>query len=397
MHPFPARMAPGIAVSFLSSSQKRLRVLDPMMGSGTVVALARAKGHHAIGVDIDPLAVLMTKVWTTTVDCSRARLKARQVLARAQSMNVTLRTAYPKNADDETRRFVRYWFDRHTRPQMVALATSIHRVRDNKMRDVLWCAFSRLIIAKQAGVSLAMDLAHSRPHRAFQRAPIKPFPNFLAAVDRVLQNCISTSDADRGPAPHLRGGDARNLRVPDRSIDLVLTSPPYINAIDYMRCSKFSLIWMGFTVKELRELRSRSVGSEVGQYRPANHSAKILKEFKLANRLSSRNRAVLARFIEDMSVALGEAWRVLVPGGRAVYVLGDNNLRGTYISNSRLIRVLASRAGLKFVHQQTRALPPNRRYLPPPSRNKPKDSLDVRLHREVVLSFRKPLDRKQRK
>jgi tRNA G10 N-methylase Trm11 len=46
-------MAPGIALSALSSAEKPLRVLDPMMGSGTVLAMARAHGHYATGVDVD--------------------------------------------------------------------------------------------------------------------------------------------------------------------------------------------------------------------------------------------------------------------------------------------------------------------------------------------------------
>ena len=62
VHPFPARMAPGIALQAVSKSRRRLKVLDPMMGSGTVLVAARAKGHHAIGIDIDPLAVLMAGV-----------------------------------------------------------------------------------------------------------------------------------------------------------------------------------------------------------------------------------------------------------------------------------------------------------------------------------------------
>ena len=68
VHPFPARMAPDIALEVVAEAKKPLRVLDPMMGSGTVLALARSHGHHALGLDIDPLAVLISKVWTTAID-----------------------------------------------------------------------------------------------------------------------------------------------------------------------------------------------------------------------------------------------------------------------------------------------------------------------------------------
>src|SRR2546423_6571083 len=71
IHPFPARMAPGIALEALGESKTTLRVLDPMAGSGTVLAVARSKGHRAFGIDLDPLAVLLAGVWTRTVDAER--------------------------------------------------------------------------------------------------------------------------------------------------------------------------------------------------------------------------------------------------------------------------------------------------------------------------------------
>lgn len=395
VHPFPARMAPGIAVHVLESAGESLRVLDPMMGSGTALALARSKGHYAIGVDIDPLAVLIARVRTTSTEPSLVRQRASQVLARARSRFSCLRArdAYPRQADDETREFLRYWFDEYARRQLTALAGAIGRVRDPATRDVLWCAFSRLIIAKQAGASLAMDLAHSRPHRAFKRAPTKPFRGFLSAVGRVVENCLHRTSDGRGPAARIRRGDARALPLADASIDLVLTSPPYLNAIDYMRCSKFSLVWMGHSIATLRGLRAASVGTEVGNRTASNDQeiGQILKELKLRPPLASRDKAVLAGYIEDMRRALTEVARVLKPGGDAVYVVGENTVRGTYIRNAAVVAAVAELAGLKLLERRVRTLPANRRYLPPPSfrTNGAVAAFDGRIRREVVLRFTK--------
>ncbi len=270
VHPFPARMAPDIALEIISAAKEPLCVLDPMMGSGTVLAVARSKGHRAIGIDIDPLAVLISRVWTTAADREKTREKAIEVLTRARGIfpALAVRDAYPHHADEETREFLRYWFDGYARRQLASLSTAISRVRDDTTRDVLWCSFSRLIISKQSGASLAMDLSHSRPHKSFDHAPSKPFRRFLAVVDRVVANCIDGTRSDRGPAARTQEGDSRNLPLTNGSVDLVLTSPPYLNAIDYMRCSKFSLVWMGHSIAELRRLRSASLGCEVGMEYP---------------------------------------------------------------------------------------------------------------------------------
>lgn len=394
IHPFPARMAPGIALEALGESNTPLRVLDPMAGSGTVLAVARAKGHWAYGVDLDPLAVLLAGVWTRTVDAERVNDKAAEILDRAKATFGPLPSgfAYPADSDDETRTFIRYWFDDYARRQLAALSTAIRRVHDEVTRDVLWCGFSRLIITKQAGASLAMDLSHSRPHKVFERAPIKPFKRFISAVELVVSNCPQHGSGTVGPATVVKRGDARKLEIEDDSIDLVLTSPPYLNAIDYMRCSKFSLVWMGHNVSELRQIRGESVGAEASfeQALEASWVNSLIKQLGLKPALSNRDHALLARYVWDMGQALGEVSRVLRRGGRAVYVVGDSMSRGTFIPNSSIVTALAQEHGLSLVSRQSRALPANRRYLPPPKRGLSSATMDSRLRREVVVVFNKP-------
>lgn len=393
IHPFPARMAPGIALEALGESKTPLRVLDPMAGSGTVLAVARAKGHRAFGVDLDPLAVLLAGVWTRTVDAERVNDKAAEVLGRAKAAFGQLPSgkAYPCGSDVETRAFVRYWFDDYARRQLASLSAAIRRVRDYATRDVLWCGFSRLIITKSAGASLAMDLSHSRPHREFTHAPVKPFNRFIAAVETVVSNCPQISVVAVGPATVVKLGDARKLDVEKESIDLVLTSPPYLNAIDYMRCSKFSLVWMGYNVGDLRQIRAGSVGTEASstQALEANWVKGLIKQLALKPKLSTRDHALLAQYVWDMGNALAEVARVLKAGGRAVYVVGDSTVRGTFIRNSSIVAAVAQERGLTLHSKHSRTLPANRRYLPPPKRGASAASIEGRMRREVVLELKK--------
>lgn len=392
IHPFPARMAPGIALDALGHSGRPLKILDPMAGSGTVIAVARAKGHKAYGADIDPLAVLMARVWTRSIEKDRVLSKAEEVLYRARKLFAQLPVsgAYPPGSNETTRKFIRYWFDPHSRRQLAALASAIGRVRDKHLREVLWCAYSRLIITKSSGASLAMDLSHSRPHRKYDRAPSKPFAHFRASVDTVVKNCPQRGRSGLGPAPDVRIGDARALTHKSGSIDLVLTSPPYLNAIDYMRCSKFSLVWMGYSIDRLRALRGESVGAETG-LEDASLSVwvgMVIAQVGLTPALSHRDLALLHRYVWDMNLAIQETARVLRPGGRAVYVVGDSTCKGTFISNSRIVSTLASLHGLAAISRVSRALPANRRYMPPPTKGL-FSRMDGRMRREVVLAFRK--------
>ena len=84
IHPFPARMAGSIPWEVLeATSRKQIRVLDPMVGSGTTAVVARALGHQAVGFDTDPLAVLIAQVWCDDVDGEAVRRSAERILKRA--------------------------------------------------------------------------------------------------------------------------------------------------------------------------------------------------------------------------------------------------------------------------------------------------------------------------
>lgn len=390
VHPFPARMAPELALSHMAHAERSLTVLDPMAGSGTVLALAQARGHRAIGFDLDPLAVLISQVWTRHIDRVAVRDKAVDVLGGARQLfaKTSARKAYPAQADQETRQFLRYWFDGYVRRQLTSLATTILAISEDSVRDVLWCGLSRMVIAKRAGVSRAMDLSHSRPHRVFRQGPIKPFNAFLSAVEQVTKNCLSVQEDGAKPEVNISEGDARALPIERESVDLILTSPPYLNAIDYMRCSKFSLVWMGYSTSPLRRLRSSGIGAEVGSSTATSaENQSIMSDLGLFPKLNRRQESILTRYIEDIRRVVEENARVLRAGGKAVYVVGDNTVRGTVIRNSRIIERVASAAGLQTLGKTSRDLPANRRYLPPPSEGSESEALNGRIRREVVLTF----------
>ena len=115
----------------------------------------------------------------------------------------------------------------------------------------------------------------------------------------------------------------------------------------------------------------------------------LIKQLKLAPKLSARDCGLLARYVLDMGGALAEVSRVLKSGGRAVYVVGDSTVRGTFVRNSAIVAAVAERNGLELQRRQWRGLPANRRYLPPPKHGAASASIEGRMRREVVLAFTK--------
>src|SRR2546423_1323886 len=114
-------MAADIALRRLTSLPEDSLVLDPMAGSGTVLRSASEQGHRAIGFDVDPLAVLMSKVLTTPVRPVRVLRAARELVGRAREIGeVSLPWI---DEDQETREFIDYWFGRRQQEDLRKLSS----------------------------------------------------------------------------------------------------------------------------------------------------------------------------------------------------------------------------------------------------------------------------------
>jgi len=364
-----------------------------MAGSGTTLVAARLRGHEAIGFDKDPLAVLIAGVWVGNLDEDAVKRKANEVLKRASSLTKDLSadTSYPTKANKETRTFLDFWFDPSSKIQLTALASIISGIRDPAIRNVLWCAFSRLIITKTSGASLAMDISHSRPHRKYLIAPKMPFDNFITSIERITKSSPFIQNSTNLPTASVKNADARNMPLPDGSIDFIITSPPYLNAIDYLRGHKLSLVWMGYNISEIRGLRASNVGTEVsGSFSEGDlNTENIIQKICSGSPLGSRHTGMLRQYLRDLRQILQESHRVLKAKEKAVFVIGDCNIKSTFISNSLAIQTLAEEVGFKMYDIKKRPLPENRRYLPPPRSQRSGDAMNKRMKEEVILTLKK--------
>lgn len=385
IHPFPARMAAEVALAELRRLPPGSRVLDPMAGSGTVLRAAADQGHTALGFDTDPLAVLMARVWTTPLDPARLRVAAAAVAEEARALPAD--SALPWIDDDcETRDFTHFWFGARQRHDLRRLAFVLHRRDlDDPLSDALRIALSRIIVTKERGASLARDVSHSRPHRAFGEHDFAVLPAFIRSAEQIGAR-LRASPPPEGVT--VRRGDARRLdAIRNASIDAAITSPPYLNAIDYLRGHRLALVWLGHRLGELRAIRAGNIGSERAPAADADRivAAEITTAAEVLAALPSRLRRMVERYALDLAAMLAELHRVVRREGQVICVVGNSCLRDVFIENDRLVIAAAERAGFRLTGWHSRELPPARRYLPPPTRGV--STLTKRMRTESVLTL----------
>ena len=393
-HPFPAKFPPQLPAYFIEHlTVPGDVVLDPMFGSGTTILEAVRLRRRGIGCDIDPLARLVAQAKLASFDGLAMLRWGTAALNGARHRFSTqcgrLDAVLAERFDPKTRAFVDYWFPPTQQRQLVALLEAIESDTPREAWTVLHMVFSSTIIAKSGGVSLARDLAHTRPHRVAGKTPKSAFDEFAKRLKLVLAS--SERRAELGDRARILSVSAENTGLAAESVDLVVTSPPYANnAIDYMRAHKFSLVWLGWKIEDLTDIRARCLGHDAKTPRVWSDLPEQCERTigRLAE-VDERKAAALRRYFGEMSAVLAETFRVLKSGKAAVVVVGSSNLRGIDVETHKGLAALGVATGFQLAHIGVRRLDRDKRMMPARWAKNGASQIEQRMHEEHVIGFLK--------
>lgn len=271
-------------------------VLDPFMGSGTVLVESARLGLSAHGFEVNPAAYLLARVYSlckaTAAERRELIEKAEAVLSRVRPNAFGLPLLFRTGPTDAPfTRIGSYWKANPDPRVRMLLESLVVLLNEDSASDQSyankWCAIREIV----AGLPFCKSLVH----------------------------------------PSL--GDARALPLPDGSIDFVLSSPPYINVFNYHHNSRSGVESLGW--KPLVVARS-----EIG-----------------SNRKFRQNRFLtVVQYCIDMALSLAELRRVCTESARIVLILGrESNVHKTAFYNSRILERLATEIiGLRLHLKQER-------------------------------------------
>ena len=348
------RLTPAYSVELVRKllagrSRPELPVLDPFCGTGTTLTACAELGIACQTVDINPFLRWLAEAKSRRYSAADLRRAHELVL----EMSNAARRA-PKLGWVPALHRIEKWWDEPTLSALSSAFGVLNRKR-GKARDLAALAFCRALV--DAG-----NVSFRHQSMSFRELTRTPDVAALlgAAFDAVR---LGAAQSFAGGESQVLVGDSRQLKrlLPRNSCGSVITSPPYVNRMSYIRELRPYMYWLGFLGdgRQAGELDWQAIGgtwgvatSKLTTWRP-DTQLELPRLLPLLSQIEQRS-PILARYVEryfcDMDQHLQSLGCVLARGGRAHYVVGNSKFFDVVVPAEKLFVDLFKRHGFTSVN-----------------------------------------------
>jgi len=381
LHEYKGKFHPQIARYLMGHSglTPQSFVLDPFAGSGTVLVEAVHFGCNAVGVEANPLAVLVANSKLKLLTAEDRELKHFQrivdegIETLETRSNISVLAKELELAAPELE-YLQSWF-----PSVVLVQLLEFRCYCKKRLRTEWARVADSVvsaIARDVSQQDPADLRIRRRKEPLNRAPVADL--LRTTLKTLISRTISARNLFGGRPAYATelSGDSRNLvdvlsGVKRTSVDAIITSPPYATALPYIDTSRLSLVLLGLcSASELRTLEKAQIGNREISPSERKHVEQQIEEKLSAMpsqiclfiqgllcKLKSTDAgfrklntpALLAQYFYDMRTVLKQTHAVLSRNGMAYWLVGPNRteLAGKWleIDTPHWIAAIAARVG----------------------------------------------------
>ncbi len=359
-HPYPARFIPQVPAALVKHlSEPGETVLDPFCGSGTSLVEATLLDRNAIGNDLNPLAVLISRVKTTPLST--------ELLARLEHWSETLQndleyvmgqrtlfspSEYTSEALIPDIPNIDHWFEPLVKTELGILSSRIAELEDEELRDFCRVALSAIIVGVSNQDGETRYASHPKGIKPGET--ISRFRRKLIDMRSRLIEYLALRQSRPEVTVRTLCGDTRNLQgIEQEPVHLVVTSPPYPNAFDYHLYHRFRLFWLGCDPVAMAH-------SEIGSH--LNYQ---------------RNGENMKGFVRDMTACFSRINQVLSMGRYCCVVIGDSVFKGELVKNDEVTIQIAQSCGFTLEQNIKRELHRVKRSFATPARRLKEESIVI--------------------
>lgn len=363
-HRYPAKFIPQLVERLIDEyiHKEEAHINDPFYGCGTTVVTAISKGFKACGTDINKISHLITKVKSTPIEPDYLDKKIKQFLFRIRCVEAQ-KTLFTRNVESliPERHIdrINYWFSEENKIELGKVLKIIYEEEDDKIRDFFLVAFSHIL--KNCSIWLQ---GSTKPTRDLEKKPAKPYDALRKHLKK-MQNGNNAFYKVVSPKVqenlneylNIKIHDAKKQPAIDNSVDLIVTSSPYVTSYEYADLHQLSTIWLDLA-DDLTEYKKGFIGTSYKSYENKRLRSSIAVDIvdKMAKKSKKMAKEIEAFFI-DMEEVFDESFRILKHGCRCCYVIGDTRLKGVDILNAEVFAESLQYSGFKLDRIVKREIP----------------------------------------
>jgi DNA modification methylase len=345
---YPCRFIPHIPRwAILKYSKKEQLVLDPFAGSGTTLVEAVLNERNALGVDFDKLSQLLCR--TKTQKISSHQLTQMHAIESQLFKNDCISNVAKADIHN-----LHHWFPPKNIRALTNLKSAIEinfsAKKDKRIYNLLLVCFASII--KKCSFT---DDTSPKPYvsRRIKKEPACVREIFMKTLLSYLKKMNGYENKAFGKC-HVISDDARNIHANQYNgkINLAVTSPPYINAFDYVRSLRLENAWLGFYGdSNILDIKKRQVGTEAISsdiYGKGVGNTRYKKLNAILRRIEKQDKKrafVVFKFFDDMEKNINELQRLLKDNGHYVIVVGDSRIRGINVPTHEILIDIAKTNG----------------------------------------------------
>jgi DNA modification methylase len=342
---YPCKFIPEIPKWAINSfANENTTIFDPFFGSGTTLLEGIIQGHDTYGTEIDSVSKLICKAKTTPLN--NKQIKNIEEFVKTFNDENNLKNIEPFIAKINN---LHHWFPDENINKLGRIKKLIDKEDDEDIKIFLKVCFAAIIKkCSNADEQSPKPYVSSR----IEKIPGDPYIEFPDTVEKYLEGMKELVDFGIENTATILNGDALNIDA-NINVDLVVTSPPYINAFDYGRVLRLENLWLDLlSERSLRKQKREYFGTEYIDRDSEIEKLTILNECKVLKnvyegiRTQDEKRAlVVKKFFEDMKKHLLKIKKVLSLGGYYCIVIGNNNIRNIEVESWKILRNIAEQHG----------------------------------------------------
>ena len=351
-HRYPAKFIPQIVSRLAEKYTKEGDfIVDPFGGCGTTLVESKVMGRPSIAVDINPVAVLITKAKITPINPDKIEKEFAILQKKLETYNEKTKV----KAHEHER--IDYWFKPEEKRKLAFIFAEISKIKDQDVQDFFFCGFSNIL--KNCSIWLQKS---NKPTRDFEKQPSEPIKTFAKQIKMMLRGnarlfqLLSEKGYLKIPSKVVCT-DARTIPAKDNTISLIVTSPPYVTSYEYADLHQLTALWLEYT-KDLSDFRKRFIGTSYHNKKHLTLNSSIAEDIReKLLKIDKKTAEEVSTYFSEMNQVFVEMKRMLKKGGKTCIVIGNTSLQGVKILNAEVFTEQLQNLGLKVADIIKREIP----------------------------------------